>query len=57
MEGIIKDNGLWYLATNQATRDNSASIQMCYQTHNDLNSLKNVYQEKRIKEAMQFLHA
>ena len=57
MEGIRKENGLWYLVTNKSTRTNTATNQLCYQTRNDVNSLTNVYQAKRIKEAMQFLHA
>ena len=57
MEGIHKENGLWYLVTNKTTRENTPTNQLCYQTRNDVNSLTNVYQAKRIKEAMQFLHA
>ena len=45
-EGIRKENGLWYLVTNQTTGEKEAASQLCYQTHNDINSLTNVYQAK-----------
>jgi hypothetical protein len=56
MEGIRKENGLWYLVTDKSAK-NSPTNQAGYQTRSDVNSLTNVYQAKRIKEAMQFLHA
>ena len=46
MEGIRKENGLWYLVTNKTTRENTPTNQLCYQTRNDVNSLTNVYQAK-----------
>ena len=57
MEGIRKENGLWYLVTNQTAGETASKNQLCYQTCNDINILTHVYQAKRIKEAMQFLHA
>ena len=57
MEDTRKANGLWYLITNKTPSGNDHHIPMCYQTNEQGNSITSVYQTKRIKEAMQFLHA